>query len=201
MPAPAVKTEKDEGLWEKAKSQARKKKPAPRDFYAYAMSIYQQMRGEKSMQPIMIKSKVKTHQSKTKKPIEGTPMKTIDLTGYPALQKAIDTPRPLSKSLEFTKTGALIRQAIMVKIGVCTADLLTMVNQWKAGLKVKSRDDDVYDSGEMPVATTAAEEEPREPYKISNKRREIENLNRIARNIDTSKTYKLSEYELKEYGL
>lgn len=125
----------------------------------------------------------------SQKAMEGAPMS--DLSKYPALQKAVEVGK-LSKSLEFNKTGTEIYNGIMAKLGACQGELQRMIAKWKAGVKPTS--DDV---GE---AANGAEPE-REPWEIRSKRREIDKLERIGRNLDLKKKYKLSEYDLSEYGL
>lgn len=123
----------------------------------------------------------------------------MDMQQFPALQKAIDRVT-LSKSLEFNKKGSEIKEAIVGKIATCQSELAVMVIEWKAGQRIQSSDaSPSYDKAPV-VSTATGTEPPEEPYKIRSIRREIEDLSRVSRNIVESKTYKLSEYELKEYG-
>jgi len=117
-----------------------------------------------------------------------------DLTKYPDLKKAVEI-GSLSKSLEFTKTGTEIYNGIMAKLGACQGELQRMIAKWKAGVQPVSDDSPVGEASEV------AEKPEREPWEIRSKRREIDKLERISRNIDLKKKYKLSEYDLSEYGL
>ncbi len=135
-------------------------------------------------------------QRSVKKSIEGEAMNEINMDQYPDLQKAVEI-GSLSKSLEFTKTGADIRMGIMVKIGQCQGDLLRAVAEWQAGLEPKY-------TNNMDTVKPAAEDDespPREPFPVRGLRTKIEKLDRIARNLEPKKKYKLSEYDLHEYGM
>lgn len=130
-------------------------------------------------------------------------METVSLEKYPAMKKAIELTN-LSKSLEFSKSGVVIKQAIMIKIGQCQADLNQMLVDHKANRPVKSRyDTDMnYDASEAETAPATASSEPeKEPWKIRDKRQEIDDLNRIYRNLNDKKNYSLSQYDIKTYGL
>ena len=137
--------------------------------------------------------------SEAKKSMNGdNTMETVNLDKYPALQKAIDTETPMRKSVDFKKKGKEIKSAIMVKIGTCQVELHAMLldNTVKLAAAEDLRDD----LGTGGVEVAAAKVETKEPYNIRAKRKEIENLERIERNLDPKRTYTLSEYELREYG-
>ena len=149
----------------------------------------------------------------------------MDLSKYPAMQKAlemaqpilVDNPnlekfphlqtalniKPMSKSLEFKKSGKAIIEAIHIKIGQCQMELI----QLEAEVKVKaaeaiaenSKYTDKMETVGSPVAETSTE--PEVPWKVRNKLRKIESLRRVVRNIDPKTMYKLSEHDLREYGL
>lgn len=126
---------------------------------------------------------------------ESEPMKNIDLTKYPALAKAVQRGN-LSKSLEFVKTGQEVYLGVMAKIGELQGELLMAIAKWKAGLEPTTS---VSDS--ECVETAEVNKPAKEPWEIRTCRRKIETLQRIARNIDRKKKFKLSEYDLNEYGL
>jgi len=133
---------------------------------------------------------------RAKKSQESNPMETINLKEFPALAKAIHR-GSLSKSLEFTKSGKEIYMAIMAKIGQLQGELLMAVAQWQAGQTPSPTS-----VSEGMAAETAEVEKPaKEPWEIRSCRRKIEKLQRICRNIDPKKRFKLSEYDLDEYGL
>lgn len=135
--------------------------------------------------------------TKYKKSMENEPMDEINMDQYPQLKKAIKV-GSLSKALEFTKSGNEIYMALMAKIGECQGELIQAVAKWQAGREPTNTDD--MKSEESPVEVTN-EEPSKEPYSVRTLRRKIKNLQRICRNIDQKKKFKLSEYELEEYGL
>ena len=144
------------------------------------------------------KSTVKQHMRRTQKPKEST----MGLSKYPALQKAMNT-KALSKSLEFKKSGKDIIAAIHAKIGQCQLEMISV----EAGLKVRAAEKvaesakytDKNAMGDMG-ATPEAPVEPEIPWQIKQIMRKIEKLRRIARNIKSGSTYKLSECDLDTYG-
>ena len=123
------------------------------------------------------------------------PMDSVDQTKFPALAKAIEH-GSLSKSLEFTKTGKEIYLAVMAKIGDLQGELLVAVGQWKAGITPSTPTMD-----DTTVEAEGMETPSKEPWEIRTIRHKSDSLRRIARNIDQSKKFKLSEYDLKDYGL
>jgi len=125
--------------------------------------------------------------------------KSIDMNQYPVLQKAVEVGK-LSKSLEFTKSGKDIIFATRCKIGECQGDLLRGLAEWRAGLKPTPTDNNEM-APDMAASVETDAKPPVEPYRLRNLRQRIEKLDRIARNLDPKKKYKLSEYDLHEYGL
>lgn len=123
-----------------------------------------------------------------------------NLDKYPHLKKAIGT-QALSKALEFSKTGKEIIVAIHTKIGACQFKLVAM----QADHRVKIAEGKVEDSkytDKMEPTGEATPESPTEeiPWKIKNEIRKINDLRRVANNIKPSNQYKLSEYDLEQYG-
>jgi len=110
----------------------------------------------------------------------------------------LDKKHNLSKSLEFNISGQRIREGTMMKIGELKAKLSILKGKQKQGVAVKS--DDISE-----ISTDEAVEIKSNPvvsdWEIKSCERNIERLERIVRNIDPKKKFKLNTYELDEYGL
>lgn len=169
------------GLSTKEERQKNPKKAEAKDAALYAAAGHKDRKSSKQI------SYGKSQESK--------PMETIDLTKFPALAKAIQRGN-LSKSLEFVKTGKDVYLGVMAKLGQLQGELLVAVADWKAGIEpsTSATDDKVVETSEL-------EKPAKEPWEIRSCRKTIERLQRIARNIDQNKKFKLSEYDLDEYGL
>jgi len=129
----------------------------------------------------------------------------IDAVKYPMMIKALQIDyvdsAGLSKSLDFTKSGRELKTAIMQKIGTCQSELLTMIAEHAAGQQITDRARSEVYAYEAPQPDTPEPRPPQVPYQVKSKRREIDKLLRIHRNLEDKKRYKLSEYDLAEYGL
>ncbi len=125
-------------------------------------------------------------------------MNTINLDKYPSLKKAIET--TARKSLSFKKTGKEIKEAIESKLALMRLDLAVLIaNQ------------NIFDSNKVTMETVNSgldEDVPETKsavedfsWKIKCKQREIEKLERYARNLKPKVVYNLDGYELDEFGL
>jgi len=105
----------------------------------------------------------------------------------------------LRKSLEFDIIGQRIREGVMMMIGELKAKLSILKEKQKQGVAVKS-DDDISE-----ISTDEAVGIKCNPvvndWEIKSCERKIEQLERIVRNIDPKKKFKLDTYELEKYGL
>lgn len=209
----AAKTARDEKLWSQAKAAARKKFTEGSDrFYKYAMGIYKKTKGKAMPKKMITKSKI-SQPRQVSKPVQTTEGTTMEKSKYPLMQKAIDSTESskvsvgleefpqmqkavesgsMSKSVKFYKKGSEIKQSVLAKIERCKIEITAL----KAGIKATP---EVDTSSGMAVATKDVEEAV-EPWEIRNKRRDIERLQTVADNIDVSKKFELSEYELTDYG-
>ena len=103
------------------------------------------------------------------------------------------TKEDLTKSLEFKITGQRIREGIMMKIGELKAKLAMLKIKQKQGIEVKDLEALMYSNEDV--------KEPVNDWEIKSCERNIDRLERIVRNIEPKKKFKLSTYELEEYGL
>lgn len=130
------------------------------------------------------------------KPDETYKLGLYDMEEYGLLKSL--TKDDLTKSLEFDITGQRIREGIMMKIGELRAKLSILKEKQKQAIPVKTEN-----STEL-IPLNEATVEPVEKvndWEIRSCERNIDRLERIVRNIEPKKKFKLSTYELEEYGL
>lgn len=122
----------------------------------------------------------------------------INIDQFPSLKKAIET--TALKSLSFKKTGKEIVDGINAKLVLLRLDLAVFVSNQNIFESNKVTVEAAGSGLDEPVAEKTATAEDWN-WKIQSKQREIDKLERYARNLKPKMCYNVDGYELKELGL
>jgi hypothetical protein len=115
-------------------------------------------------------------------------------------EKGLNGKMDMVKSLKFKVTGKKIKDAISAKLVILRIQLKEL--RKKATSIVQPN---MYEAAsamlEMPDSSAEVVTSNEFKWKIQEKEREIERLERITRNLEDKRTFDIDEYELQKYGL